>query len=210
MTNGKEINHLEDFEVLTNKIKEIKGDNKVRTIEFEDGTTLDIDGIFIAMGEAGSSDFAKRIGVLTSKDDNIIVDENMATNVEGLYSCGNSTGGTSMAKYCENCGKELNDGADVCLGCGKSLNKNVAQASGKTVDEYAKSGFTFGLISIAAWLIPLFGYPVTIIAIYNAVKGLGSEKNKGKAIAGLILGILFLVVTLCNSIAGVLMNLEQI
>lgn len=48
LTNGKEISHLENFEVLTNKIKEIKGDDKIRTIEFEDGTTLDIDGIFIS------------------------------------------------------------------------------------------------------------------------------------------------------------------
>ena len=32
------------------------------------------------------------MGVLTSGD-NIIVDENMETNIEGLYSCGNSTGG---------------------------------------------------------------------------------------------------------------------
>ena len=64
----------------------------MQKIEFEDGKTLDIDGIFIAIGEAGSSDFAKRMGVIT-KQDNIMVDENMKTNVEGLYSSGNSTGG---------------------------------------------------------------------------------------------------------------------
>lgn len=28
-----------------------------------------------------------------------------------------------MAKYCSNCGKELNEGADVCLGCGKAIEK---------------------------------------------------------------------------------------
>lgn len=28
-----------------------------------------------------------------------------------------------MAKFCENCGSEINEGADVCLNCGKSLNK---------------------------------------------------------------------------------------
>ena len=116
LTNGKEISYLENFEVLTNKIKEIKGNNKVRTIEFENGTTLDIDGIFIAMGEAGSSDFAKRIGVLTSKDDNIIVDENMATNVEGLYSCGNSTGG--LLQVC----KAVYEGAEAGISVVKYLN----------------------------------------------------------------------------------------
>ncbi|MBR5662994.1 MAG: TM2 domain-containing protein [Bacilli bacterium] len=28
-----------------------------------------------------------------------------------------------MAKFCENCGTELNEHADVCLGCGKAVNK---------------------------------------------------------------------------------------
>ena len=74
------------------KIKEIKGNNKIEEIEFENGEKLYIDGLFIAIGEAGACDFAKRIGVVT-KNDNIIVDENMKTNVDGLYSCGNSTGG---------------------------------------------------------------------------------------------------------------------
>ena len=92
LTNGKEIKHNDYYEINTKKIKEIHGDMKVRQIEFEDGSKMDIDGIFIANGQAGGSDFAKKIGVVIQKD-SIIVDENMQTNVEGLYSCGNSTGG---------------------------------------------------------------------------------------------------------------------
>ena len=30
-----------------------------------------------------------------------------------------------MAKYCTNCGKEINEGADICLNCGKIVNKNI-------------------------------------------------------------------------------------
>ena len=92
LTDGLEISKNSEFEVNTLKIKEIKGDMKVRQIEFEDGSSLDVDGIFIALGEAGGSDFAKKLGVII-KNDNIVVDENMKTNVDGLYSCGNSTGG---------------------------------------------------------------------------------------------------------------------
>ena len=44
------------------------------------------------LGKLDGIDFARKIGILT-KGDNIIVDENMETNVKGLYSCGNSTGG---------------------------------------------------------------------------------------------------------------------
>lgn len=92
LTDGLEISKDSEFEVNTLKIKEIKGDMKVRQIEFADGSTLDVDGIFIALGEAGGSDFAKKLGVII-KNDSIVVDENMKTNVDGLYSCGNSTGG---------------------------------------------------------------------------------------------------------------------
>ena len=93
LTNGLKMKTSNtEFEINEKKIKEIKGDVKVSSIEFEDGSCLDVDGIFIALGEAGGSDFAKKLGVLTNND-SIIVDENMKTNIEGLYSCGDSTGG---------------------------------------------------------------------------------------------------------------------
>ena len=92
LTNAEESIDFGDFNVNSAKITEINGDSKVRSITFEDGTSIDVDGIFIALGEAGGSDFAKKMGVILDKD-NIVVDENMQTNIEGLYSCGNSTGG---------------------------------------------------------------------------------------------------------------------
>ncbi len=30
-----------------------------------------------------------------------------------------------MAKYCSNCGKKLNEGADICLSCGKIVNEHM-------------------------------------------------------------------------------------
>lgn len=92
LTDGKIMEASTEFEIINTKIKKIKGDSKVKLIEFDDGTTLDVDGVFIALGQAGATDFAKKIGALM-KDDIIIVDENMETNVKGLYSCGNATGG---------------------------------------------------------------------------------------------------------------------
>ena len=92
LTNGEELSKNTDYEVIKTKIKEIHGDVKVSQIEFEDGTFKDIDGIFIALGEAGGSNFAKKMGVILDGD-NIKVDENMMTNIDGLYSCGNVNGG---------------------------------------------------------------------------------------------------------------------
>ena len=65
---------------------------KVEEIEFSDGSTLKTDGIFIAIGSAGASDFAKKMGIMTNND-NIKVNEHMETNIKGVYACGNITGG---------------------------------------------------------------------------------------------------------------------
>ena len=81
-----------NFDVEISKIKAILGENKVNKIEFEDGKELEIDGVFIALGEAGSSDFARTLG-LVQNGENIKVNENMETNIEGIYACGNVTGG---------------------------------------------------------------------------------------------------------------------
>lgn len=107
-----------------------------------------------------------------------------------------------MSKFCSNCGKELNEIQNVCLNCGVAI-INTTQSDEK-IDKNAVIGFILGLISIAAWLIPLFGYPVSICGIIFSAKGLKSTSNKGKAIAGLVLSIVFLFFTLCNSLVGVL------
>lgn len=79
-------------EVIDKKIARIDGDTRVRKVVFEDGSELEVDGIFIAEGTAGGADFAKKLGVLSERD-NIVVNDKMATNVKGIYSCGNSNGG---------------------------------------------------------------------------------------------------------------------
>ena len=60
---------------------------------FADNTNLEIDGIFIAQGVASSSDFAKKLGIFLNKD-KIVVNENMETNIKGIYACGDCIGGT--------------------------------------------------------------------------------------------------------------------
>lgn len=65
-------------------------------------------------------------------------------------------------------------------------------------------GFILGLVSIIAWYIPLIGVPVTICGIIFSGLGLNSS-NRGKAIAGLTLSIIFLIVSLINSALGVIL-----
>ena len=69
----------------------------------------------------------------------------------------------------------------------------------------AVASLVLGLVSIVTWLFPIAGYITTILAIVFATKGRHSEK-KGMATAGLVLGIIFLVVTLPNSIFGAILG----
>ena len=92
LTDGLSMPQTQDFKVLQSKIKEVKGGLRVQKIVFEDNSFIEVDGIFVALGEAGGADFAKKMGVFT-KNDSIIVDENMQTNIKGLYACGNVNGG---------------------------------------------------------------------------------------------------------------------
>ena len=94
LTNGENAPEFraDNVEIETKPIKEILGNDKVEEIEFDDGTKIKTDGIFIAQGVAGSLEFAKKLGVITRKNE-IVVNENMETNVKGLFACGDCTGG---------------------------------------------------------------------------------------------------------------------
>lgn len=84
-----------------------------------------------------------------------------------------------------------------------SNNNNEGNNNGK--EGKAFIGFILGLCSIIAWFLPIIGLPVTVIGIIFSSLGLNSAK-RGQAVAGLILSIIFLVVTVINSIAGVMMT----
>lgn len=94
LTNGKKAPEFraDNVKVDTKEIEEIDGKDKVEEVRFKDGTIIKTDGIFVAEGVAGSSEFAKKLGIITQKD-KIVVNENMETNVKGIYACGDCTGG---------------------------------------------------------------------------------------------------------------------
>lgn len=96
-TNGEKPieKRLEGLKIEEKKIREFRGIEKIEEIEFEDNTKQTIDGIFIAMGTASSSDLARKLGVkIEEKTNNIVVNEKMETNMPGLYACGDCIGGT--------------------------------------------------------------------------------------------------------------------
>lgn len=94
LTNGEKAPEFraDNVDVITKNIKEISGENRVQGVRFEDGTTIKTDGIFIAQGTAGASEFAKKLGLKTNNG-KISVDDNMQTSIKGIFACGDCTGG---------------------------------------------------------------------------------------------------------------------
>lgn len=94
LTNGNNLNanFPSSINVNVKKIISINGEDEAEYISFDDDSKMNFDGIFIATGSASSSDLAKKIGAEVDKD-NIVVDKNLQTNIEGLYAAGDCTGG---------------------------------------------------------------------------------------------------------------------
>lgn len=100
--------------VIEGRIDSIKGKTKVEEIILEDKRSIPVDGIFIAQGIASSADFAKKLGIFVRNND-IVVNENMETNVPGIYAAGDCTGG--LLQIC----KAVYEGAK----CGLSIAKKI-------------------------------------------------------------------------------------
>lgn len=81
-----------EIRVCTAKIAVIDGDKRVEKIVFTDGTSLSLDGVFMALGTAGSTAIAKKIGAQLDGN-NIQIDTHGVTNVPGLFAAGDCTGG---------------------------------------------------------------------------------------------------------------------
>ncbi len=119
-TNGRELPQNRSVEItnyIEGKIDAIKGKEKASKIVLEDNTEYDIDGIFIAEGTASSVDFAKKLGIFLDNN-NIKVDENMQTNIPGIYAAGDCTGGLLQIS------KAVYDGAKSGLSIAKKV-KNI-------------------------------------------------------------------------------------
>lgn len=98
-TNGNELELTEDFladvenyEICKTKIKAVVGNDFVEKLIFEDGVEEELDGLFVAYDSASSTDFARKLGIVT-ENNAIIVDGQQLTNVDGVFAAGDCTGG---------------------------------------------------------------------------------------------------------------------
>ena len=94
-------------------------------------------------------------------------------------------------KYCKTCGAELVDEAVVCPKCGVATSEIQAPLKSNPM---AITGFVLSLVAmfINLWAIPaILGLVMSIVGLVQIKKG--GFKNRGLAIAGIVLGAIALV-----------------
>ncbi len=80
------------IDVTTARLDRLEGDDGLEAIVTRDEAIIEVDGLFVALGAAGGTDLAEKLGV-TTEGQYIQTDEDAATNVPRVYAAGDVTGG---------------------------------------------------------------------------------------------------------------------
>ncbi len=78
--------------VIETPIASLVGEEQLEAVRLENGETVPLEGLFVALGSAGAGDFARKLGAEV-ENGSILVDEVMQTAVPGLFAAGDCTGG---------------------------------------------------------------------------------------------------------------------
>ena len=78
--------------VRTEKIEAILGEDAVTGVQLARGEVLPVAGVFVALGVAGSTALARKMGAEVDGN-RIVVGPDMMTSIPGLYAAGDCTGG---------------------------------------------------------------------------------------------------------------------
>lgn len=84
--------------LCTEKLEAIEGEETVTALRLAGGGLLPADGLFVALGVAGSAALARKLGAPV-ENGRIVVDEKMQTGIPGLFAAGDCTGG--MLQVCK-------------------------------------------------------------------------------------------------------------
>ncbi len=89
-SHGDPITH-DTYPVINDPILSFTGEKKVKFVNTKNNS-YEIDGIFIAIGFPSANELALKLGIVQEKS-NIIVDEQMMTNLPGVFAGGDCIGG---------------------------------------------------------------------------------------------------------------------
>ena len=102
--------------VCPQAVEAILGETVVTGVQLSGGETLAVSGVFAALGVAGSTALARKLGAEVDGS-RIVVDEKMQTTVPGLYAAGDCTGGLLQVA------KAVYEGAQAATEAVKALRK---------------------------------------------------------------------------------------
>jgi len=102
--------------VYPQKVEAVLGEQVVTGVQLSDGQEVALSGVFVALGVAGSTALARKIGAAV-EGSRIVVDEKMQTTVPGLYAAGDCTGGLLQVA------KAVYEGAQAGTEAAKALRK---------------------------------------------------------------------------------------
>ncbi|MFH0808890.1 MAG: NAD(P)/FAD-dependent oxidoreductase [Pseudomonadota bacterium] len=81
----------EGIAVRLEKVAAVVGGETVARLEFSENEPLAVEGVFVALGEASSADFARSLGLEMNRS-YIIVNSRQETNIPGIWAAGDCTG----------------------------------------------------------------------------------------------------------------------
>jgi thioredoxin reductase (NADPH) len=102
ITEALEVSERMDYQIRNSsvrvhdnrKVVEIVGSEGVEALVFDDGTRLDVTGVFIELGAKGAVELAATLGVMLDpeKMQYIVTDKQQQTNIPGIYAAGDICG----------------------------------------------------------------------------------------------------------------------
>ena len=118
LTNGSPLtaSFPPEVTVCPEKVNAILGEERVSGVELSGGKTVALSGVFVALGVAGSTALARKLGAEVDGN-RILVDEHMQTTLPGLYAAGDCTGGLLQVA------KAVYEGAQAGTEAAKALRK---------------------------------------------------------------------------------------
>ncbi len=73
------------------EVEEIMGSKSVEKVRLKSGRELDLEGVFVAIGQIPSTELAAQIGVELNDKKEIKINRHSETSVPGVYACGDCT-----------------------------------------------------------------------------------------------------------------------
>jgi len=96
----KKMKEMKKLEILNKtNVVEVLGKKFVEKIKFDNGKELDVDGVFVEIGSVPMVNLARDLGLKLDEKQFIMVDNEMKTNVVGIYAAGDITNCTVVKQY---------------------------------------------------------------------------------------------------------------